>query len=500
MHRGTNWLNADPYFFNADPNIPANEKNPELHRYTAGGAIGLPIKKDKLFFYGSYQYTHASDQEIGISRAFVPEGLGAGAAADGSACTDRSANCLATLANGNAITGLPSPKVTANTLAGNGIPASVGTGPGEINPIAYALFNYKLPNGQYLMPNFNPNSVVGQIAANPATAFGGNFAIQSAMTEAFPEDAEVPGTAFFLAHQAVADLDWNPNSTHSFSAKYYYQHDPTIAPYAYSQVAGFSQHLDAGSQVIALSHTQIVKSNLSITEIFGFIREKAYSTMDQPFTPQQFAAFAGSLPEVASAITAGRITTDDLLVHNLSGSNVFPGIGIVDTSPIFPSYPYSTLIGAGSAGQGAFTGVFQNRFNPSANAIWTLGKHTVTFGGSFGYTQMNTRDQRNQLGMIAAQDFSTFMQGQTHRQLPLQHIGYHQWERQSLLARQGIRGVHPGQVSVSIQPRHHGGTALRLGWRPDGEKRQSPQFRSFPLFVRPHHRHAELERADHCRQ
>ena len=37
VHRGTNWLNADPYYFNADPNIPADEKNPGLHRYTAGG-------------------------------------------------------------------------------------------------------------------------------------------------------------------------------------------------------------------------------------------------------------------------------------------------------------------------------------------------------------------------------------------------------------------------------------------------------------------------------
>jgi len=108
VHRGTNWLSADPYFFNADPNIPLSEKNPQLHRYTAGGAIGLPIKKDKLFFFGSYQYTHASDQEIGISRAFVPEGLGAGAAANGAVCRDRSANCLATIANGDAISGLPS--------------------------------------------------------------------------------------------------------------------------------------------------------------------------------------------------------------------------------------------------------------------------------------------------------------------------------------------------------------------------------------------------------
>src|ERR1700756_2424487 len=67
-HRGTNWLSADPYFYNADPNIPANEKNPSMHRYSAGGTVGLPIKKDKLFLYAGYQYTRASDDEIGIYR------------------------------------------------------------------------------------------------------------------------------------------------------------------------------------------------------------------------------------------------------------------------------------------------------------------------------------------------------------------------------------------------------------------------------------------------
>src|SRR6202163_4268664 len=75
VHRGTDWLNAAPFFYNADPGIPANEKVPELHRYTAGGTIGLPIKKDKLFLFASYQHVHDSDQEIGISRPSVPFGL-----------------------------------------------------------------------------------------------------------------------------------------------------------------------------------------------------------------------------------------------------------------------------------------------------------------------------------------------------------------------------------------------------------------------------------------
>ncbi len=91
VHRGTNWLNAAPYFFNDDPNIPANEKNPGLHRYTAGGAAGVPIIKNKLFFYGSYQHTHASDAEIGISRPTVPPGL----------TNNRSAAGLAAVGNNN---------------------------------------------------------------------------------------------------------------------------------------------------------------------------------------------------------------------------------------------------------------------------------------------------------------------------------------------------------------------------------------------------------------
>jgi hypothetical protein len=48
---------------------------------------------------------------------------------------------------------------------------------------------------------------------------------------------------------------------------------------------------------------------------------------------------------------------------------------------------------------------------PSANAIWSHGKHTFTFGGSYAYTQLNTRDERTNQGIISSADFGQFLQG-----------------------------------------------------------------------------------------
>jgi hypothetical protein len=65
-------------------------------------------------------------------------------------------------------------------------------------------------------------------------------------------------------------------------------------------------------------------------------------------------------------------------------------------------------IGPNAEGQAPNTGVFQNRMQPSGNAIWTLGKHTVSFGANYSYTQLNTIDKRTGTGTIATDDFSQF--------------------------------------------------------------------------------------------
>src|ERR1700733_5785533 len=161
-HRGTDWINAAPYFYNADLNIPASEKVPELHRYTAGGTLGAPIIKNKLFGYMSYQHVHASDLEIGAIRGVVPLGL----------TDDRSAAALANVSNSNFFS-------SVNPV--------VGTAPNDISTVAYALLNYKLPNGQYMFPSANPNFTP---------------------TITFPENYFTTQPAYFISDQAVANIDY----------------------------------------------------------------------------------------------------------------------------------------------------------------------------------------------------------------------------------------------------------------------------------------------------
>ena len=352
--RGTNAMNAAPFFFKNDPIIARQGlQNPELHRSVVGGTYGGPIIKDKLFGFVSYQHLQVSDQEIGYSFLDVPVGL---------SDTTRDAASFANIINAQ----FPE--------SSRSLTASI------IDKTALALFNSpSLPGqpGKWLIPND-----VGS----------------STLTSQHPFNAFIPGTGRFKADMAVANLDYNATAKDTIALKYYYQHDPTLAPYSYSSVPGFTEHLDSGAQVFSIINTYLVKPNLSTTQTLGFLRQKTYATNEQPFGP--------------SAIPGG--SQGNVAISSF-GSNYFPGVSIVN---VLGETAYAAGIGTGTLnigpnaeGQGPNTGVFQNRLQPSANAIWTLGKHTVSFGFSYSYTQLNTIDKRTGTGTIATDDLSAYAQG-----------------------------------------------------------------------------------------
>ena len=351
--RGTNAMNAAPFFFKNDDDIPANLKNPELHRYVVGGTFGGPIIKNKLFGFLGYQHLQVSDNEIGYSFLDVPVGL---------SDTTRDASSFANIVNAQFPDG--SQPLTA----------------ASIDKTALALFNSPaLPGepGKWLIPNDTGSA---------------------SLSTTHPFNAFLPGTGRFKADMLVANLDYSATSRDTIALKYYYQHDPTLAPYAYSSVPGFTEHLDSGAQVFSIINTYLIKSNLSTTQTLGFLREKTYATNEQPFGP--------------SAIPGGSVGNVSI---NSFGSNYFPGVSIVN---VLGDTAYAAGIGTGilnigpnAEGQASNTGVFQNRLQPSANAIWTLGKHTITFGTSYSYTQLNTIDRRTGNGTIATDDLSAYAQG-----------------------------------------------------------------------------------------
>jgi hypothetical protein len=359
-HRGTNWINAAPFFFNQDPDIPSYDKVPELHRYIAGGTLGGPIVKNKLFFFASYQHLHVTDAELGDSFMDVPVGL----------TDDRSASGMAAVSNNSFCSAYDQENFGCTPITS-----------AQVDPLALILFNSPaLPGepGKWLVPN---------------DALGG-----VGPTVAHLDNAFIPGTGKFYADTAVADLDYNASAKDTISGKYFYQHDPTFAPYSYSSVPGFTEHLDSGAQVVSLTNTLIVKSNLSTTQTLGFLREKNWGDNAQAFGP--------------NAIPGGAAGTGTI---NMFGSNYFPGISIYNILGDYQPQGVEGLaylnIGPNAEAQSANTGVFQNRIAPSGNAIWMLGKHQVSFGASYTYTQLNTIDKRTGTGTVATDDFSQFVQG-----------------------------------------------------------------------------------------
>lgn len=221
-------LNANP-FFNKQAGLPT----PDLHRYNAGIELGGPIIKNKLFFYGSYQYTRARDQLNSETSYNVPALLTA----------DRSASGLDAFAHASTASG------------GGGLPT--GT---SIDPVAAKILAAKLSGSQYLI-----SSPINSVSSDNVNFLG-------------------PASKF-QADQANGNLDYNINNNDVLSTKYYYQHDPTESPFSSTPLLGFAQKFNSGSQVFSIENNHIFSPKLSWDQKIGFLRMTVGSYTGQPFGP-----------------------------------------------------------------------------------------------------------------------------------------------------------------------------------------------------------------------
>ena len=336
------FLTANPFFSGAPP----------LHRNVFGGTLGGPIKKDKLFFFVSYQGQRISDA---LSGAFngVPtlQGL-----------TDTNRTDQAGLVN----------LVNANDACGQAdTPACITVG--QLDPVSLAILSAKTPGGQFIVPS-----------SNATTPESGN--------QAFNSFIKGPASQF-NATQVNGNIDYNFSAKDRLAGKYYFQSDPTNIPFAVSQVLGFPQTLHAASQLFSLDNTTVLTPNSTWENRYGFIREVANATTNQSLTPS-----AVGLDLLGSRFFPG-----------ITISNADAGAAVVDGSTVSPFGGNQMSIGPST--NFANAGIFQNQHEGSSTYHWVHGRHSVSFGGIVDYTQLNVENRENQVVNFSFNTFADFLTG-----------------------------------------------------------------------------------------
>ncbi len=231
-----NALNAAPTFRNSDPTISERDKVPVLHSNRFGATLGGPIKKDKLFFFTSYQGTRLTDELQSAQGVTVPQYL----------TDDRSPAGLVAAANAS----FPGTNLTV----------------GQLDPTAIRILQAKV-NGQYLIPSAN-------IDLNTANTLGYNAFIQGPAATANYDQGSVA-------------VDYNVNDLDRLSVKYFVQNDPTTSPFSnQSNALGFPQALDSGAQSASIDNSVILSPRLTWEQRIGFVRERAFSHTSQELSAQ----------------------------------------------------------------------------------------------------------------------------------------------------------------------------------------------------------------------
>ncbi len=346
-------LNTSPFFFRQQAllategvgSFPMSLANPQLHRWTTGGTLGGPIVKNKLFFFIAYQHLYDSDESTGLSQFNVPAGL----------TNDRSNAGLTTLEQ-------------SWYNKGGALPSGFALDP---SGVAEALFNAKLPNGQYLIPT---------PANNNAYQYG-------------VPNVTLLGKALLVGDQATASVDYDVTKTDRLGFKYYYQNDPETQPFGFAKVGGFPANTYNAAQVGAIDNTISIGSRLNWEQRLGYVRMATYSAYNQTLQSPTGGANFGVTNQVPGApAVLPEISVSEFAV-NASGT---PSLSIGPDSSF------------------ANTGYYQNRLNPSTNVIFTLGKHTIVAGGGYSYTQLNVKNNRNGLVSESVSNLTSFLEGATH--------------------------------------------------------------------------------------
>jgi hypothetical protein len=235
-------LNANDFFYNRDtcPTYTGSCPKQVLDQNQFGGVLGGPIKKDKLFFFGSYQGTR---QRNGVAA----QGLTSGATLPPIPAGDPTApGFAASLAAANC--GFP----TLSQFVEGGSPLNCSGS--NISPVALKILQLKNADGSYYLPSSGTNGYLTTSFSSPAV---------------------------YNANQVVVNGDYLISSKNTLAMRYFYTHDPQLITLN-GFLPGTPTHETYANTDAVLKLTTIVTNNF-VNEVRGsFQRNLAEATDSMP--------------------------------------------------------------------------------------------------------------------------------------------------------------------------------------------------------------------------
>lgn len=358
-------LNANDFFYNRDSKLSQTQKQ-VLKQNQFGGVLGGPIKKDKLFFFGSYQGTRQRNglAAQGFTNATLYPLPGGDRGTTSLAGVDDAAAAAfrKTLGNNMCVGGAgPGFATRAGTIPLSCTGSNTATAAG-INDVAMRIMQVKLADGTYYVPGSG---------VTPGAGVNG----------AAPRFFSTPGK--YTENQYLANVDWLASAKHTLQAKYMFSGNPF--EYQLSGTFGLlpgDTTTDRRSNTSAVLRLTSILSPTIVNQARGSFQRVIQDGSDiAPYTAQQ----VGMRPLISSACcngtTGGTYTQPPLL--NLTGAFVLGGTG----NPAFaPS----------------------NQTQWADQLSWTKGAHTMRAGFEYEnirYPLVFGGLGRGRLFMASFQDF-----------------------------------------------------------------------------------------------
>jgi hypothetical protein len=344
-------FNANDFFSKLD-----GQPRPELKHNQFGGALGGPVLHDKAFFFMAYQglteVNGLGDEQNPILPLLT---------------SDRSAATLgAQFCPAGHLDSAGQPATGYLTQAGG---AQVTCDGRNINTVALAILNAKLPSGQFAVPS-------PQVALPNTGPDASDQVPMGQSTYAIP--------ARYREDQTTVNLDQVLNQKNTLSERFFYARAPTTEPFSPSaaNVPGWGTSQLNRNTMFVMAHTHVFSPNLVNIARFGYMRYDGFSTVQNPLTA---AAIGEGTPTGATGPT---LNAPALLVGGFS---------------------------IGDAGNPSMWQV-TNSFIWQDTAAVTHGRHNMRFGAEFKRHEVDEDQPSETDGYIFVNTFDDFLLGQSAAQ------------------------------------------------------------------------------------